>query len=240
MNLGQVSNDAAVVSDYEAPTLVEIAPLRPKAAVTDTKRKQKIRTWWLKQFRVWHWVSAAVSLIGVLLFAITGLTLNHAATITDEPRVTQHDAMLPAQLLALLKTAPRADAPLPDAVAEHLKPITELDAHNRAGEWTDDEVYVAMPGPGHDSWISVDRHTGEVKSENTDRGWVSYFNDLHKGRNTGSAWFWFIDAFAGACILFTITGLLLLNLHAKNRPSTWPLVGLSLLIPLTIVILFIH
>jgi hypothetical protein len=242
------------MSDYGAPALAPVEKLRPKMAAptnvapaitAPARRKQKFRTWWIKQFRTWHWVSAAVSLVGVLLFAITGLTLNHAATITDKPKVTQHTEILPPQLLALLKTtpghaAPLPDAPLPDVVAEHLKPITELDAHNRAGEWTDDEVYVAMPGPGRDSWISIDRQTGAVKSENTDRGWVSYFNDLHKGRNTGSIWFWFIDAFAGACILFTITGLLLLNLHAKNRPSTWPLVGLSLLIPLVIAILFIH
>jgi hypothetical protein len=240
MNLGQSSNDAVGMSDYDESALAQIAPARPKPIITDAKRKQKVRTWWLKQFRVWHWVSAAVSLVGVLLFAITGLTLNHAATITAKPNVTQHTATLSPQLLALLKTPASDTAPLPNPVADHLKPIVDLDVHNRAAEWSEEEVYVAMPGPGRDSWLSIDRTTGEVKSENTDRGWVSYFNDLHKGRNSGTAWFWFIDAFAVACIVFTITGLLLLNLHAKNRSSTWPLVGLSLLIPLTIVILFMH
>lgn len=240
MDLGQSSDGAAGMSDFEEITLPVPMPVRVVKPANESKRKQKVKTWWLKQFRVWHWVSAAVSLVGVLLFAITGLTLNHAATITAKPNVTQHSATLPPQLLALLKTPASDVAPLPAAVADHLKPILGLDTANRAAEWSDEEVYVAMPGPGRDSWVSIDRATGEAKSENTDRGWVSYFNDLHKGRNSGSAWFWFIDAFAIACIVFTITGLLLLNMHAKNRPSTWPLVGLSLLIPLTIVILFMH
>ena len=97
-----------------------------------------------------------------------------------------------------------------------------------------------MPGPGRDSWVSIDRASGVISSERTDRGWISYINDLHKGRNTGSAWFWFIDIFAGACIVFTLTGLLLLQLHARHRPSTWPLVGFGLAVPVVIALFFIH
>lgn len=88
----------------------------------------------------------------------------------------------------------------------------------RPGEWSDGEVYVAMPRPGGDAWVSIDRTSGAITSERTDRGWVSYLNDLHKGRNAGTAWFWFIDVFAVACIVFTLTGLLLLQMHARHRP----------------------
>ena len=56
----------------------------------------------------------------------------------------------------------------------------------------------------------------------------------------GAAWFWFIDAFAVACIIFTLTGLLLLQLHARHRPSTWPLVATSLLVPLLLAMFLIH
>ncbi|HQS97377.1 MAG TPA: PepSY-associated TM helix domain-containing protein, partial [Novosphingobium sp.] len=57
---------------------------------------------------------------------------------------------------------------------------------------------------------------------------------------TGTAWFWLIDALAVACVIFTITGFLLLQLHAKHRPSTWPLVGLGTAVPLIIILLFMH
>lgn len=218
------------------PSRDDVAPARVPAP----GRSRKVRGWWLKQFHTWHWISAAVSLTGMLLFALTGLTLNHAATISARPTVTDQAATLPPPLLALLRHTPGENAPLPGAVAAHLAPIVSLDAHGRAAEWSDGEVYVAMPGPGRDAWISIDRKSGAVTSEITDRGWVSYVNDLHKGRNTGPAWFWFIDIFAVACILFTLSGLLLLQLHARRRPSTWPLVGLGLAVPAVIAILFMH
>ena len=33
----------------------------------------------------WHWISSALCLIGMLGFAITGFTLNHAADIEAQP-----------------------------------------------------------------------------------------------------------------------------------------------------------
>ena len=201
---------------------------------------RKMRNWWMKQFHTWHWISAAISLGGMLLFAVTGLTLNHAATIAAKPRVTEKTATLSPPLLAMLEATPAADAPLPAPVAAQLRSVLDLDAGGRKAEWSPGEVYVAMPAPGRDAWLSIDRKTGAVSSEITDRGWVSYVNDLHKGRNTGTAWFWFIDLFAVACIVFTLTGLLLLHLHSRHRRMTWPLVGLSLAIPAVIALFLIH
>jgi uncharacterized protein len=215
---------------------VKEAPIRPASP----KPRRKVRAFWLKQLHTWHWISAAVSLIGMLLFAITGLTLNHAASIDAKPVVTKRDAQLPPPLLRMVQAPHAADAALPKAVADNIIGAIGLDAAGKAGEWSDDEVYVALPRPGGDAWVSIDRASGKVSSEVTNRGWVSYLNDLHKGRNAGGIWFWFIDAFAVACILFTLTGLLLLQMHSKHRPLTWPLVGLGLLVPVIIAILFIH
>jgi hypothetical protein len=208
-------------------------PQRPKP-------KKKVRAAWLKQVHLWHWVSAAVSLAGMLLFAITGLTLNHAASIGATPVVTRASGTLPPALLPNLAGDHAADAPLPAGIGEAIGHAVKLDPAGRTPEWSDDEVYVAMPGPGSDAWVSVNRASGRIEAERTWRGWVSYLNDLHKGRNTGDAWFWFIDVFAVACIVFTLTGLLLLQLHSKHRPSTWPLVGASLLVPLLLALFLIH
>lgn len=185
-------------------------------------------------------MSAAISLIGMLLFAATGITLNHAATISASPATRELSAQLPRPLLAQLAKPASNSAPLPAAVASDLDKRLGLDPAGKTGEWSDGEVYVAMPRPGGDAWISIDRGTGAVTAEVTDRGWISWANDLHKGRNTGGVWPWFIDAFAAACILFTLTGLVLLYMHSKPRPLTWPIVGLGLLAPLLIIILFIH
>lgn len=205
------------------------------------RRPARRRGWWLKQLHTWHWMSAAISLIGMLLFAITGITLNHAAAIPATPAVVTRAGLLPAPLRAALTRPPaRPDSPLPRAIAKAVKGTTGLDPAGIAGEWSDGEVYVALPRPGGDAWVSIDRASGRIMSERTTRGWVSYLNDLHKGRNTGSAWGWFIDLFAGACVVFTLTGLILLQLHARHRPSTWPLVAAGVVAPVLLVLLFIH
>ncbi|WP_082456357.1 PepSY-associated TM helix domain-containing protein [Novosphingobium sp. Leaf2] len=217
------------------------APARKASGKAAKRKNKKVRAFWLKQLHTWHWVSAAISLAAMLLFAVTGITLNHAASIGAQPVTTQSHGRIARSLLVRLPAAGSATDPLPADVAKAVAAVVPLDPAGRAADWSaDDEVYVAMPGPGRDAWVTLDRTTGAVAAEVTERGWISYLNDLHKGRNTGTAWFWFIDFFAAACVLFTLTGLLLLQLHARHRPMTWPLVGLSLAGPVILAIVFIH
>lgn len=204
------------------------------------KPPRRWRTWWLKQLHTWHWMSAAVAMIVMLLFAITGITLNHAASIGATPVVSDRSGTLAPALRPLLAHPAAKDSPLPPAVAAAVQAAVQLDAAARPGEWSDDEVYVALPRPGGDAWVSIGRADGKITAQLTDRGWISYLNDLHKGRNAGTVWFWFIDVFAAACVLFTLTGLLLLQLHARRRRATWPLVAAGLAVPVVLAILFIH
>ncbi len=199
------------------------------------------RAFWLKELHRWHWISAGLSLAGMLLFAVTGITLNHAAQIPAEPVTVETTATLPRPLLDRLATFPAETTdPVPDAVARWAATELKAPIAGRATETTPDEIYVALTGPGADGWLTLDRTTGEAVRETTTRGWVAYLNDLHKGRDTGPVWYWFIDVFAVACIVFAVTGLTLLWLHAKNRASTWPLVGVGIVIPVVIALLFIH
>lgn len=203
--------------------------------------KKRRKSFWLKQLHTWHWMSSAISLIGLLLFAITGFTLNHAADIEAAPVVSQQAAEIPPALLRHLTSAPLADAkgPLPKPVAQWVEDHFPVRASGTA-EWSADEVYLAAPRPGGDAWVAIDLASGAVSSEITDRGWISYLNDLHKGRNSGAEWSLFIDIFAGACLIFALTGLFLLQLHSAKRRSTWPLVGAGVVIPAVLAILFIH
>ncbi len=136
----------------------------------------------------------------MLLFSVTGFTLNHASWIGAKPEVTTQTAQLPAPLLEQLKKTweangrrkPRCQRPVADWLGETLSVRVE----HRETEWSDDEIYVSLPRPGGDAWLTVDLEDGEVTHELTDRGWLSYSNDLHKGRNAGAAWSLFIDVFA--------------------------------------------
>ena len=115
-----------------------------------------------------------------------------------------------------------------------------INVTGRDTEWSAREIYVALPRPGGDAWLSIERGDGAVRYESTDRGWIAYLNDLHKGRHTGRAWSWFIDIFAAACFVFSATGLLLLQIHAGKRPSTWPIVAAGLIIPVLLLVILVH
>ena len=211
------------------------APSTTRPAIRKSRK-----SFWLKQLHMWHWMSSAISLIGLLLFAITGFTLNHAADIEGAPIVAEKTAQMPAQLLNRLGFDPAGGkGALPKPVAAWVEEHFPVKASGEA-EWSVDEIYLPAPRPGGDAWVAIDRATGQATGEITDRGWISYLNDLHKGRNSGTEWSLFIDIFAFACLIFAITGLFLLWLHSAKRKSTWPLVGAGVAIPAAIAILFIH
>jgi hypothetical protein len=191
--------------------------------------------------RQWHWISAAICSIGMLFFSWTGITLNHAGDIPANSNITTIEAELPSTVLEPWSTIDENKNTLPNEVREYL--ITEYELyipHNIAGELSDGEFYLAMPNPGVDAWLSIDLESGELIYERTDRGWISFFNDLHKGRYTNEAWRWFIDIFAVISIVFCLSGLWLLYKQSGFRLSTWPMVSLGVLLPLIIILMSLH
>jgi hypothetical protein len=187
----------------------------------------------------WHWISAALCLAGLLLFCITGITLNHADAIGAGPQVIKKQLSLPDALRPALSAGREGDA-LPAPLADWIEDEFDIDTEGAGVEWSADELYVSAPGPGRDAWVMLDRASSTAAGEVTDRGWVAYFNDLHKGRNTGLVWKIFIDLVAGACVFFALTGLVLLWIQARQRTSTWPLVSLGVALLVVLMVLFAH
>lgn len=206
--------------------------------------KKRRKAFWTKQFYLWHWVSSAICLAAMLLFTITGITLNNEDSIQATPELTELKFDLPENLKALLTPkngeASEYNAPLPDELSHWLTGKIHTPLKGKTAEWTEYEVYVSLPRPGGDAWLLIDRESGTASYERTDRGAISFLNDLHKGRHTGPAWSWFIDLFSGACVVFCLTGLALLFVHSKRRPSTWPVVAAGILTPIIIILFFLH
>jgi uncharacterized protein len=204
-------------------------------------QRKKRRAFFISQLYQWHWISSGLCLVGMILFAVTGITLNHAGLIEGRPAVVTRDGQLPSEIVAGLKSRPAvAKDALPDEVSSWLSREMGVSVSGRDTEWSAKDIYVALPRPGGDAWLNIERGSGAVSYEVTDRGWIAYLNDLHKGRHTGAAWSWFLDAFAGAAMVFCLTGLLLLQIHSKRRRATWPVVGLGFVIPVLVLVLFIH
>ncbi|EDY82854.1 PepSY-associated TM helix family [Verrucomicrobiia bacterium DG1235] len=214
------------------------APPRPKG-----KSKSR-KAYWTKQFYIWHWVSSAICLVAMILFAITGITLNHAGQIKATPSISENTVELPPGLLEQIRyqdgeTLDQKKA-LPRELRLWIDQELDVAVGGRAYEWSDVDIYLDLPRPGGDAWMSIDRETGEIVYEKTTRGFIAYLNDLHKGRNTGAAWVLYMDIFSVACVIFCLTGLALLWVHAKRRPSTWPIVAAGFLIPFIVIAIFVH
>lgn len=203
----------------------------------------------MKTLLAWHWISSAVCLVGLVLFALTGFTLNHADVIESKAARQNWTAVLPPADLATLaaaapaspaassasaaragRQAPAVPAPVLTALASRWQAPVDVFA-GRPAEWSTEEVYVPAPGPGRDRWLRIDLASGEAEMEVSSRGAIAVLNDLHKGRHTGWAWSLFLDVFALACLVFTLSGLWILHRHAPKRRMVWPLVGLGLVLP---------
>jgi hypothetical protein len=191
--------------------------------------------------RKWHWMSSAVCFVCMLLFAITGITLNHAADIESEASVVRISGEIPAELLQHLAIdAGQKNFALPREIHDWLQQYKAINVAASMAEVNNGEIYFPLVRPGGDAWLSIDTETGEFEYESTERGWIAYFNDIHKGRNTGKAWIYFMDIFALACVIFSVTGFILLQRYADTRSQTWPLLIAGLVVPVFFMLFLIH
>lgn len=219
----------------------------PAAEAVALKQQAKSRAAYLKQLHLWHWVSSAISLVALLMFSVTGITLNNAGLFESKARISSGQAQLPDAVLRATLAAASSSAhasakraELPPYLRHWLRQQWGFKTEGLLAEWSADEVYLSMPRPGGDAWLRITLPGGEAEYERSERGAVAYLNDLHKGRHSGPVWSWFIDLFGVACLLFAITGLLILKMHAVKRRSVWPLVAAGLVLPLVLLIIFVH
>ena len=124
-------------------------------SVPSNVQQQQSRGFWLRTLHQWHWISSAVCLIGMLLFAVTGLTLNHAAKIEAKPEVQNQQLQLPADLLGQLGTREDGHAPIPRPARQWLDTQLGIAIGGRPAEWSAEEIYLSLPRPGGDAWLSI-------------------------------------------------------------------------------------
>ena len=167
----------------------------------------------LPQWIRWlHIYLSMFAFLATLLFAVTGLTLNHADWFEGgEPSVRMIEGRIDAAKL-------QADVDKL-AIAEELRArhtlkgmVTEfsIDAH---------ECVVLWNGPGYSADVVIDRELNTYAGEVASRSWIAVLDDLHKGRDCGPVWSVLIDVAAIMLTVLSITGLLLLLYLKKRRRS---------------------
>lgn len=170
-----------------------------------------------------RWLHLYLSLFAfatMLLFSVTGLSLNHPEWFgAGVGTTTDHSGTLDRALLGDPATDPGGatiDAP---ALAAALAAAHPVGAGTAELEADQGECTLAWKGPGRSADAVVDRATGRYSLSITRYGAVAILNDLHKGRDTGAIWSLVIDATAVLLTLVALTGLALIFFIRRRRTT---------------------
>ena len=205
-----VSTTADVIGRLRAPgeRPPKAHPFLPRALHTQ-KALRVLR-------RTHSWLGMAGAAAGVIV-GISGITLNHRATLNSR---------LPTEIVNFQLNAPRdgfaSQAEFERFVEASLAlngPTRERRGRPPAGAAVAElggrlveqprrfEAYYASASEA----VEIDYVDGNAYIDvvHTERGVLSTFNRLHLASASGGVWVLIIDAFAGALVVFSITGLLL-------------------------------
>ncbi len=189
-------------------------------------------------FKVARWLHVYLStLLMVLLifFCITGITLNHKWYDTKGNTDSMHsepltDALIEEWGLGADDWAPDLTRMSRDLSARYRLPepgSIDLDAEMREVifEYRVPAGFASIFVLAEDQLIEVEMERGSL---------LGILNDLHKGRHSGTVWFWLIDVSAVVMMLFAFAGLIILYQGKKYRRDGNIAMLVGLLIPVLI------
>jgi hypothetical protein len=193
----------------------------------DTVGAAAARRWLVLKRRLaslsrWLHIYLSMASFAILFFfAVTGLTLNHAERFSAQPRIAQIKGKVE---INWIKVEDAAVDKL--AIVEHLRQANGINGALSDFRLDESQAAVSFKGPGYAADAFINRETGEYELTETRSGLVAALNDLHKGRDTGRAWSWLIDASAVLMTLVSLTGLVLIWFVKRRRLSGLMLAGM--------------
>ncbi len=167
-----------------------------------------------KWTRIVHVYTSMLSLLVVLFFAITGVTLNH-------PDWTFGGKIERATATGKLPDAWNAGGKVDwFVIAEHLRAQNQVRGvvDVKEGDVTDASITFKGPAYQADAFIQED---GAYELTVETQGAMAVINDLHKGRNTRTSWRWLVDVSGIGLAVVSLTGIFLQFFLRKRRRSAF-------------------
>tara|TARA_R110001592_G_scaffold359995_4_gene667685 strand:- start:355 stop:1008 length:654 start_codon:yes stop_codon:yes gene_type:complete len=187
--------------------------------ITNSLKNKKVQLW---ARRLHIYVSMALLLV-VLFFSLTGITLNRPHLyVSESPNVDRNILSIPDRFFVLEQGKFSVDkTQLLNYLAIEGKlsgkpSAMQMFSEVEEGELVEGELSLDYKGPGYNSTVFIDMVTQEAEIEITHYGAIAVLNDLHKGRNSGEVWAWFIDVSALLMVFFVLTGVCLLVPKKKS------------------------
>ncbi len=168
-------------------------------------------TWVYKWARWLHVYISAGTLLLVLFFSLTGITLNHPDLMLGSEAIRQSlDGTLPNSW----KTGDTVNWL---EVSEYLR--NEQGVHGQVSDYRNDasEAQISFNAPGYSADAFITMSDGTFTLSTDSQGWVAVLNNLHRGRDAGTIWKWVVDLGGVFLVLVSATGLALLLFLKKIR-----------------------
>jgi len=164
------------------------------------------------------------SLVTVLFFAVTGMTLNHPEWTFGVPqtRVTSTGTLKSGFAMG--------DQVDWFNVVEQIRSTQPVRGSAVDRRVYGDEGSFSFKAPGSVSEVFFKLETGEYEVATTRQGWLGVVNDLHRGRDSGASWGWLIDLSGVFLAVVSLTGLGILFYLKKSRVAGFVVGGVGLAI----------
>jgi len=170
---------------------------------------------------LWRWsrllhIYAAVALLFLLsFFALTGISLNHpdwfVGAASEHELGFQLENFSPSQGLNFS----------PEQILQ-IEQQLEIRFSKLKLEQDGELLFIDSQMPGAFVSGELNLNNGKLLASRTDYGAWAWLNDLHKGRNSGSAWKLLLDVSSVLILLFCLSGLVLLLPNRRYlKPATY-------------------
>jgi hypothetical protein len=208
------------------------APRSGRRAVADGRRRAGGPKATTARWTRWlHVYTSMISLLVVLFFGITGLTLNHPTwSIGGGPSTRLASGTLPAGFA----TNGTVDFL---AVSEFVRSEHGVRGSVKDYGATATEGGVSYKAPGYAADLVFDVGTGSYQLTVEEQGLLGALNDLHKGRDTASGWTWLIDVAAVFLVVVAVTGLGIQVFQRKRRRRALSVAGAFTVLSLVAIVI---
>jgi hypothetical protein len=173
---------------------------------TTRKRRSALAIAFYTQCRLWHGYLSAFAFLTLIFFSATGVLLNHPDWLVGDGGETRLlRGTIAADRIHAAQKQTDAAAALARLAAQSL-PL--LGAYS-SGDVEGGEAILRFEGVKGTTDVTMDLRSGATQARLKSADPVTMLDDLHRGKNAGSAWRGFIDISGIVILVLSLLGYIL-------------------------------
>lgn len=159
--------------------------------------------------RTIHIYLTMLGLFVMLLFGITGFTVNHEDWFgATTPHPTDVDGTTPLELITKNDQL---------RIVEHLRTTFKIHGAMTSFDALEESLSIGFKEPGQVWEVEIEKSTGKTSVHSEAFNFIAMINNLHRGRYSGESWKWVIDISAILIVIACFTGVVLWMVLPKRR-----------------------